>query len=328
MNDNSIELSELQDISKEFLEKIYHTKVNEINTIMELIVYLEGIIIDGYYQPLTCIINSIYQEKNSNNIAIKSWLDNNHNEDSCEKSKLSTEQIGEPQEDRIVLDFEKSENSNKVDLSIRYFEDGIFISNESKYFKDEDLNSEEFQKKVLDKIYKELYLYKHVDIILPQQFLLSDIKQWNYYDEDIESQVCFTQDCCVNIHMRERAFRPQIKELWKPVLKQLGETLDVSMKDMRSSGDTVTKETNEVGLKYRFLPDNAGNFSNRALRKMITLRCGDSEKLEEFNQWLDDNKDLILGQLKEEVDRSDNSHMTIMWSDPNIPLKGDGIDAK
>lgn len=333
LNDESIKLQDLKDISKKFLENIYHSKLNEINTLNELIVYLDGIIIDDTYQPLTCIIKSICQEKKLHNSEIKSWLDKNYNENFCEKSKQNIELL-QPKdtllENRIILDFEKSENSNRVDLSIRYFEDGRFVSNEGKYFKDEDIDSEEFHKKVLDKIYDELYKYDHVDILLPQQFLLSDVKQWNYQDEENYIDICLTDNCCVNIHMRERAFLKshKIKEMWESVVNQLEKPLKESMKDMKTPEEKVTKDTREVGLNYRFLPKSERNFSDRIMQKMITLRCGDPAKLDDFNQWLDDNNDLKLGQLKEEIDKSENAHMTIMWNDPSIPLKGDGIDAK
>jgi hypothetical protein len=320
-------LNEFKALAKIYSDR-YH--VANVESLEEAIVDLDGVM-DDEDNPLACIVNHIYREKNIENSEIKVWLIENFDSSFCQKSKNRVAEKREKivLEDRIIVEFEPIESSSNFNVFIRYFKDEKFQSGDEAKFENINIDSSEFQKEFVNELYdesgkEESYLnptlYEHLDIFLPKEALLIDIKQWKS-----SSRKRLTRSFKVNIHVRERAYvidNKRFIELWNKKLEQLPKTLENSLKTMKSEDDEVTKDTQESGVVYQYLPTCKDTFSDDMRFTLIAVRCGESEEFDKYQKWWRQNSSKMkLSDMKSFIDNDANKEMTLIWDDPNIPMK-------
>jgi len=333
--ESSITPKELKEISKHYIEnEINQREIDQKTTLKDIIDYLDNLIINNK-SPIFCIINHIYQQKSSNNQKIKKWIETGYNNDSCEQIKVKAnkllekkkyffEQNKELAENRIILDFKHTENKqNKFDVYIHYFKDGKFTANKEPIFLNIDIDNEEFQKKLVNYFYNDNIAnksYPYLNILLPKPILLTNIKQWK---DGVRKRL--TKAFIINIHLRERAILKEKKayiDIWNDKSQQFNDVINKALKPMESENDEATKDTEEAGLIYLYQPDKE-IFYDDMFFSLISVRCSDDEKYDEYQKIWQEQNDMSLIEFKNFIDQDANRYITLIWDDPKIPLKGE-----
>lgn len=321
------------------LTKIYSDKYNVPNarSLEEAIVDLDGVMSEED-NPLACLVHDIYQEKDIQNDEVKIWLEENFDSSRCQESKRRVAKQKEKivLDDRIIVEFDTIDNTTNFKVFIRYFKDGKFQAGEEPRFPNIDIESSKFQEEFVNELYDESgkentylnpSLYEHLDIFLPRKYLLTDIKQWNN-----GQRIRLTRNFKINIHIRERAYvidNKRFVALWSKKLKQLDSELENSLKCMYSKEDEANKDTIEAGVLYHYLPTCKDTFSDDMRFTLISIRCGVSDKFDTYRKWWKNeinsknNCKMKLDDIKKYIDNDDNKHITLMWDNPSIPIKGD-----
>lgn len=323
-----ISTDNLKQIAKKYLnDEVSQKNIDNQGTFLDILSFLDG----HDKEPLPCIINEIYQSFDIYNQEIKEWLDINYKQIHCEQLEINLKEQNseieqsETLESRIIVDFEAIDKQNKYDVFIRYYINGRFTSSDSADFKSIDVNDVEFQKALASKIYDLEEVIECLDIFLPKQLLLLNIKQWK-----ITNRKRLTRKYNINIHLRERAIvknKQALIDKWNSNKTKFNESIKDALKAMKSEEDEATKDTKQAGLMYLYIPKSSEDFYDDVMFKLIAVRCGDDNEFEVYNNWYSDNVEtLLLKDLKSTIDHDDNKHITLIWDDPNIPLKGDGIN--
>jgi hypothetical protein len=132
----------------------------------------------------------------------------------------------------------------------------------------------------------------------------------------------------VNIHPRERAVLKDKKvfmNMWDSKLHLHEELIKKALKPMQSKEDEATKDTKEAGLIYLYQPDKDVFYDDMRF-SLISIRNSDNDKSDGCHEiWTKQNKMTLL-ELKRFIDHDDNRHITLIWDNPKIPLKGEGIN--
>jgi len=304
----------LKSTAKPYLEPLYQRELASKTTLRDIIDYLDN----HNKNPLYCIVKELFENDDT---FIEEWLDKNSDTE-CKKVVIDKEDL----KDRIIVDFEPvagRENNNKYNIYINYYFKGRFKANQEPTFKNlilKDDSIQDVKKELLDILYDEVEFYEHIDFILPKKLLLLDIKLWSIEDEVNYIKKCFINNIKITFHIRERLdFRGKIWSLHDTLLdKTIGEALSI-MEDPKDE----CKDNSKIGLKYHFVPNKTlyENFFDRVKRKPIAIRCTKEDDLENYKNWMKSKDTIQIKDLKEEIDKEECKCITLIWDDPNIPLK-------
>jgi len=320
--ESKITINDLKQTAKKHInDEVSQKNFDKQETLLDILSFLDG----HDKQPLPCVINEIYLKVEIEKQEIKEWLDENFNNSHCEQLKTDMSEQSEVPENRIIVDFKTTDTQSKYDVFVRCYNNGSFASSDNADFKNVDVKDIEFQKDFVSKLYAIEERIEHLDIFLPKQLLLIDIKQWK-----VTNRKRLTKKFKINIHLRERAMvqaKQTLINLWNKKLEQFTIPIENALKHMESDEDEATKDTEEAGLMYLYIPSSSEDFYDDIFYTLISVRCGDTSKWEEYKSWWIDNKVVTkLKDLKNIIDHDDNKYITLIWDDPSIPLKGDGIN--
>lgn len=322
LHQNKISINDLRQTAKKYLnDKVSQKNIDKQEILLDIISFLDG----HDKRPLACVIYDIYHNTGVDNQEIRKWLDENFENIHCEQLKTDIQEQNEVPENRIIVEFETTDKKDEYNVYIRHYIGGYFTSSNDTVFKSIDVEDTEFQKDFVSKLYATEERIEHLDIFLPKQLLLINIKQWK-----VTNRKRLTKKFKINIHLRERAMvqaKQTLINLWNKKLEQFTIPIENALKHMESNEDEATKDTEEAGLMYLYLPSSCEDFYDDIFYTLISVRCGDSSKWKEYEIWWNNNKIAIkLNNLKSIIDHDDNKYITLIWDDPNIPLKGDGIN--
>jgi len=306
---SKITLQTLKSTAKQYLQPIYQRELESKTTLKDIIDHLDN----HDKNPLYCVVKELFKDDDE---FIKQWLENNkHN--NCQKVTIASED--KTLEDSIVVDFETvAGKKNRYNVYIKYFLNGMFQSNDEEVFSEISID-ETFKQDFVNYLYSDIKNIDNLEIFLPKELLLLDIKQWN---SDKRNRL--TRKYNVNIHLRDRATsREKYKEnlliKWnQQITKFQNQTIKTALKEMTNSDDETTKDTKEIGIWYLYKP-TVDIFYDDNLFTFISVRGDDLDSIRIL--WDTIKGTMKLQGLKNYIDHDDRKDITLIWDDPNIPLK-------